>query len=61
MLGPEWDRLMREYRDAVQELDSVVKRSRRLLGKEFEDEQKHIETVQKKCEAIRRAMREHLK
>lgn len=52
---------MREYRDAVQELDSVVKRSRRLLGKEFEDEQKHIETVQKKCEAIRRAMREHLK
>jgi hypothetical protein len=57
MQGPEWQ----DYRSAVQELDAAVKRPRRLLGKEFEEEHQRIEAAEKTCEAARRVMLAYLR
>jgi hypothetical protein len=51
---------MQDYRTAVDHLDSLVKRSRHLMGKEFDDEHERIEQAEKACERARRAMHDYL-
>lgn len=59
MQREEWNQLLQNYRVAVNYLDSVVKHSRRLMGKEFEEEHQRIEEAKKACEKARRALGEY--
>ena len=56
----DWTKLMQAYRDAVQDLDSAVKRARRLVGKEFDDEHRRIDEAQNACDRARGALSEFL-
>jgi predicted DNA-binding protein (MmcQ/YjbR family) len=61
MNAQEWDKLMQEYRASVEELNTAVKRSRRLVGKEFEEEHQRIEDAKRRCENARQAMLGYLR
>jgi hypothetical protein len=56
----EWENLLQSYRAAIADLDSAVRRSRRLVGKEFQEEHQRIEDAKHACEKARRALTDYL-